>query len=150
MQGRRNVETLRTDGYAAAVDRAAGAGRLLVLIDPPFERADDYLQIVATLGEVRRGDPQATALVWLPLKDLETFDGFLRNLEDAIEAPLLVAETRMRPLTDPMKMNGCALVLLGAPLGMAHDLELLADWTVRTLGDGGQARTYAIGQSVRN
>ncbi len=144
MKPRSNVTTLCADGYATAVARAPATGRVLVLIDPPFERADDYRQIALTLAAVRRRNRDAQALVWLPIKDLETFDGFLRDLEDLIEAPALVAETRMRPLTDPMKMNGCALLLLGAPPGLGADLKALCGWTARTLGQGGTARIYAV------
>jgi 23S rRNA (adenine2030-N6)-methyltransferase len=144
MKARPNVTTLCADGYAAAGVRTPAAGRVLVLIDPPFERADDYRQVVETLSGVRGKNRQAQALVWLPLKDLETFDGFLRDLEDALQAPALVAETRMRPLTDPMKMNGCALVLVGAPAGMAEDLEAICGWTARTLGERGEARVYTV------
>ena len=143
MKPRRNVTTLCADGYEAAATRTPASGRALVLIDPPFERPDDYHRIVETLAAVRRRNRQAQALVWLPLKDLETFDGFLRNLEDVLQAPALVAETRMRPLTDPLKMNGCALVLVGAP-GMSDDLEAICGWTARTLGEGGAARVYSV------
>ena len=144
MKGRRNVATLCADGYAAAASRTPTVGRVLLLIDPPFEQPDDYHRIVETLSAVRRRNRQAQALVWLPLKDLETFDGFLRDLEDALETPALVAEARMRPLTDPMKMNGCALVLLGAPEGMASELEAICSWTTLMLGEGGAARVYTI------
>ena len=144
MKTRQNVTTLCADGYAAAASRTPAAGGTLVLIDPPFERADDYRQIVETLTAVRDRNRQAQALVWLPLKDLETFDGFLRDLEDALQAPALVAETRMRPLTDPMKMNGCALVLVGAPEGVAEDLEAICGWTAPTLGERGEARVYRV------
>jgi 23S rRNA (adenine2030-N6)-methyltransferase len=144
MKGRRGVRTLCADGYDAAVAQAPTSGRVLVLIDPPFEQSDDYGRIVETLVGVRRRNPSAAALVWLPLKDLETFDAFLRDLEDEARAPALVAETRMRPLTDPLKMNGCALVLLGAPDGMQAALEAVCGWTARTLGAGGEARIYAI------
>jgi 23S rRNA (adenine2030-N6)-methyltransferase len=116
----------------------------LVLIDPPFERADDYGRIVETLLAVRRVNRAAVGLVWLPLKDLETFDAFLRDLEDALHARALVAECRMRPLSDPLKMNGCALVVLGAPTGMDASLKAICDWPARALGDGGAARVYAI------
>jgi 23S rRNA (adenine2030-N6)-methyltransferase len=143
-RGRRGVRTACADGYDAATAQAPVSGRVLVLIDPPFERADDYRRIVETLTAVRRRNRGAAALVWLPLKDLETFDGFLRDLEDAVEAPALVAETRMRPLTDPLKMNGCALVLLGAPDGMAAELGAICGWTARTLGQGGEARVYSL------
>jgi len=123
LRGRQNVRTLCQDGYAAAVAECPREGRVLVLIDPPFEQPDDYRRIVETLAAVRRRNRQAQALVWLPLKDLETFDAFLRDLEDAVAAPALVAETRMRPLTDPMKMNGCALVAIGAPPALEADME---------------------------
>jgi 23S rRNA (adenine2030-N6)-methyltransferase len=144
MKARRQVRTLCADGYEAAMAQAPGAGQVLVLIDPPFERADDYARIVQTLVGVRRRSPAAMALVWLPLKDLETFDGFLRDLEDEVAAPILVAETRIRPLTDPLKMNGCALVLLGAPAGMREPLDAICGWTAATLGAGGEGRVYDL------
>jgi 23S rRNA (adenine2030-N6)-methyltransferase len=143
LKDRRNVRTLCADGYEAAVAQAPGSGRALVLIDPPFERPDDYARIVGTVAGVRRRNGSATVLVWLPLKDLETFDAFLRDLEDEVGAPAVVAEARMRPLSDPMKMNGCALVLLGAPSGMVEALEAICGWTARMLGDRGEARVYA-------
>ena len=144
MQGKRGVRTVLADGYDAAAGQTPSSGRALVLIDPPFERADDYVRIVETLTAVRRANRQAAALVWLPLKDLETFDGFLRDLEDAEPGPLVVAETRMRPLIDPLKMNGCALVLLGGPEGMADVLEAVCGWTARRLGLDGEARVYRL------
>jgi 23S rRNA (adenine2030-N6)-methyltransferase len=139
---RRNVETLCADGYDAAAARTPPQGRVLVLIDPPFERADDYARIVDTALAVRERNRAAQLLIWLPLKDLATFDGFLGEFEDAVQAPTLVAETRIRPLTDPMKMNGCALVVLGAPAELAAPLEAICGWAARTLGEGGEARVY--------
>jgi 23S rRNA (adenine2030-N6)-methyltransferase len=144
MKERPNVTTLCADGYAAAVERCPERGPVLVLIDPPFERPDDYRQIVETAARVRRRNRLAELLVWLPLKDLETFDGFLRDLEDAAPGPALASEVRMRPLTDPMKMNGCALVLIGGPLDMATTLDAVCSWTAATLGQGGSARVYPV------
>ncbi|HEY2752645.1 23S rRNA (adenine(2030)-N(6))-methyltransferase RlmJ [Phenylobacterium sp.] len=144
MTGRPGVRTLFADGFDAALAEAPRSGPTLLLIDPPFERPDDYPRIVQVLARLQRRERALSALVWLPLKDLETFDGFLRDLEDEVPSPLLIAETRMRPLTDPLKMNGCALVLLGAPHGMAHDLRAICGWTAETLGDGGEARVYGL------
>lgn len=143
LKDRPNVRTECADGYDTAARRTP-AGRALVLIDPPFERADDYDRIVDTAAEVRRRNPAAALLVWLPLKDLATFDAFLGEFEDEVGAATLVAETRMRPLTDPMKMNGCALLLVGAPQGFAEPLEPSCRWTAETLGAGGEARVYTV------
>jgi len=143
LRGRANVRTLNADGYAAAVAECPPSGRVLVLIDPPFEKADDYGRIVDTLAALRRKNRTAQALVWLPIKDLETLDSFLRDLEDEVAAPMLAAETRVKPLTDPMKMNGCALVLVDGP-----DLEAafaaICGWVAQALGAGGGAKVYAL------
>jgi 23S rRNA (adenine2030-N6)-methyltransferase len=142
LKSRRNVMTVVGDGYDVAQNRTPPTGNVLILIDPPFERADDYARIVQTAAAVRRRNPKAMLMVWLPLKDLATFDAFLTDFEDAVDAPALVVETRIRPLTDPMKMNGCALVLVGAPQGIGEPLEAIARWTADALGEAGEARIY--------
>lgn len=146
LKGRANVETLCTDGYRAAVERCPPRGRALLLIDPPFEKPDDYGRIVETLEGAGASNPAVQALVWLPLKDLETFDAFLRDLEDAGLPPALVCEARIRPLADPMKMNGCALVLWNGP-DLATDLADICGWVAQALGDGGASRVYRLPSS---
>ena len=79
-----------------------GDRRRLVLIDPPFERPDDYVRCAATAGALMQQDPETVIAIWLPIKDMETFDGFLRRLADAGVRRALVAEARLRPLTNPM------------------------------------------------
>lgn len=143
MRGRPKVRTLCADGYEVAVKECPAQGRALVLIDPPFEKADDYRRCVEVMAQIGRRNPDAVVMVWLPLKDLETFDGFLRDAEDACCARLLVGETRMRPLTDPMKMNGCALVLLRGPDAMLEPLNDVCAWVAQTLGDGGRGQAWA-------
>jgi len=143
LRGRPNVRTLCADGYEAAVAEAPATGRVLAVIDPPFEQPDDYDRIVETLADLRARNPRAAALVWLPIKDLETLDAFLRDLEDAVNAPMQVAEARMRPLTDPMKMNGCALVLLGGP-DLSGPLAAICGWVAQALGAGGGGRVHSL------
>lgn len=137
-----HAKAVSGDGYAVAAE-GAWSGRLLVLIDPPFERPDDYERAARALDAVLRKNPAATVAIWLPLKDLETFDAFLRRLE----APgALVAEVRLRPLLDPMKMNGCALVIAGPLPGLEAPLREACGWVVATLGDpGGEARLWRLG-----
>lgn len=142
LKGKPGVRTACADGFNEAVTKTPATGQVLILIDPPFEKSDDYRRIVTTLAGVAAKNPKAVVLVWLPLKDLETFDAFLRDAEDSYAGPLLVAEARMRPLSDPMKMNGCALVLANAPSGFDDPLTAICDWTVSRLGDKGRARIW--------
>jgi 23S rRNA (adenine2030-N6)-methyltransferase len=124
--------------HAAKVAPAAPAA-LLALIDPPFERGDDYHQAVrlaARLLGVNRG---AVIAVWVPIKDLATFDAFLAELEDTAGSavPLLAAEVRLRPLDDPMRLNGCALVVVNPPPDLPEHAAAVVGWIARTLGDAG-------------
>ena len=143
LRDRHNVQTLCADGFEVAARRAVSdRDRLLVLIDPPFERADDYARIVETAAAVLARAPAAILMVWLPLKDLATFDAFLADFRDAAGAPVLVAETLVRPLVDPMKMNGCALAFVNAPGDLAAALEPICRWTAEACGEAGEARVY--------
>ena len=137
---RAGVEVRGADGYEGAPGLMSGEGARLVLIDPPFERGDDYARSAEALRRIRSARADATVMIWLPLKDLETFDAFLRDLEGC--GDLLVAEVRLRPLRDPLRMNGCALVVAGAPSGLDADLEAICRWTAETLGEGGSARVW--------
>jgi 23S rRNA (adenine2030-N6)-methyltransferase len=139
------AEVLVKDGYDVLAARAAPNQRLFVLIDPPFERADDYARAAAAAKAVVKRNPVAVLLIWLPLKDLETFDGFLRRLEAGGAPVALVIEVRLRPLDDPMRMNGCALVTINPPAGLADVAGVTAEWVVRTCGDaGGEARVWRL------
>jgi 23S rRNA (adenine2030-N6)-methyltransferase len=142
LKGRRQAEARRADGYAKAAGLIPARGAALVLIDPPFERADDYRRCIQATQALLQRNGQATILIWLPLKDLETFDAFLRNLEDAVDrTPLAVAECRIRPLNDPMRMNGCALALLNSPVELDADLSAACAWTAGA-GEGGAGRVW--------
>jgi len=136
------ASAVKADGFATAVRESPAAGRVFVLIDPPFEKGDDYQQIARAMEGVLRRNRPACVSIWLPLKDLETFDAFLRSVEPF--APnLLVAETRLKPLTDPMKMNGCALVIANPPHALAEPLATVCGWVAGRLGEaGGKARVW--------
>lgn len=137
-----NTRALQADGFDTAAKDAGKSGRAFIVIDPPFERPDDYDRIVATTRAVLARTPDAALAIWLPIKDLETFDAFLRTME-TVTNDLLVAELRLRPLTDPMKMNGCAMVMVGAP-GPVDDAAVAAgDWIAARLGEpGGRSRVW--------
>jgi 23S rRNA (adenine2030-N6)-methyltransferase len=125
------------DGYALAVAAARAERAPLVLIDPPYERPDDYHRAADTAAAIVRADPAAVVAIWTPLKDMETFDGFLRRLAAGAKAPILAAEARLRPLTNPMTMNGCAMVVVNPPAGTEAAASEICGWVAGTLGGAG-------------
>jgi len=137
------AQALRTDGYAYAAANA-GAGRTLVLIDPPFEQSDDYRRAAEAAQAVLAVNPKAVVAIWTPLKDLDTFDRFLGRLE-GLAAPVLVGEVRLRPLSDPMKLNGCAMTIAGPPDSLEGALASISGWVAQHLGEAGnEARVWRL------
>jgi len=136
---------VQNDGFNMVKLRAGDARRLFVLIDPPFEQPDDYGRILDALGPVLKRSHPAAALIWLPLKDLETFDSFLRGLEALAPPAALAVEVRLQPLTDPMKLNGCALVILNPPPRLEAPLKAIAEWVTKAAGGpGGMAKIWKL------
>ncbi|MDV6333097.1 23S rRNA (adenine(2030)-N(6))-methyltransferase RlmJ [Asticcacaulis sp. 201] len=139
-------QAIKADGYKIALQVMDTPNALLYLIDPPFEKADDYARITSTLRDVLTLRPDARALIWLPLKDLETFDAWLRHMEREIGemTEILVAELRLRPLWNPMTMNGCALVAVNAPEAFTPLLTAISEDVVRTFGEEGAVAKVRI------
>ncbi|CAL4866971.1 Ribosomal RNA large subunit methyltransferase J [Asticcacaulis sp. MM231] len=135
-------QAVKADGYFIAVEAAQDNKDLFYLIDPPFEKADDYDRITKTVHAVLTLRPEARFLIWLPLKDLETFNSWLRHMEREVSegdlegAPeILVSELRLRSLWNPMKMNGCALVAINPPAGFLPVFTTISEDVVRTFGE---------------
>jgi len=135
------AQVLLEDGWAAAAARAPRApAPLLVLIDPPFERADDHAAAVSATRAILGRNPAAVVAVWTPIKDLASFDAFLSDMEEATHGRrLLVAEARLRSLSDPMTLNGCAMLVVNPLPSLEARASEAARWIVRALGASGAA-----------
>lgn len=136
------VRTFRRDGYGEAEGFLASGRPGLLLVDPPFESGDEYDRLGALAGRLAQS-PGVAAAIWLPLKDLETFDRFLRTVEARLAGAVTVAEVRLRPLSDPMRINGSAMVLINAPEVDAAAGEACG-WIAANLGEAG-----AVGRVFR-
>lgn len=151
LMARANAQAIHGDGWREALTRLRRGERTLVFCDPPFERGDDYASAVRLLRDGLRVDNQAVFAVWTPIKDLETFDAFVRDVEALDPAPTLVAEVRLRPLDDPLRLNGCALVVVNDPPGLQDSLDIVCRWTSEHLGEAGASgrvwRTGAVRES---
>jgi len=148
------AEARAADGWAAAPPEARAAARagrqVLVLIDPPFERGDDYPALAAAAAAILSAAPAAVIAIWAPIKDLATFDSLVGAVEDAAldvqpNAAILVSEARLRPLSDPMRMNGSALLVVNPPEGAQAAAAAAAAWIAARCGEAGaRAETRLI------
>jgi 23S rRNA (adenine2030-N6)-methyltransferase len=129
---------VREDGWEVARLRTPRSpASVLVLIDPPYEAADDSQRAAQALGQVLGRNAKAVVAVWAPLKDLASFDALLSDLEDAARGlPMLVAEARLRPPDDPLRLNGCAMIVVNPTPDLEAKAKEAADWIARAFGGG--------------
>ncbi len=138
------VLVLNEDGWAAGIQRATPWPEpLLVLIDPPFERPDDGVKAVDLIETMLHRNRGAVVALWAPIKDLTTFDALVSDIQDAAPAaPILITELRLRRLGDPMRMNGCAMIVVNSPSSLQAHAHEAAEWIANHMGEaGGLGRT---------
>jgi 23S rRNA (adenine2030-N6)-methyltransferase len=132
------AEALREDGWRVAAERARGAGRLLVLTDPPYEQPTDGAHAATLVREVSRASPRATIAIWAPIKDLDGFYSLVEDVRDAAgRAPAMLAQSRIRPLTNPITMNGSAMIIVNPPDRGLEGCEVICRWVAEALGTAG-------------
>jgi 23S rRNA (adenine2030-N6)-methyltransferase len=129
---------VREDGWEVARLRTPRSpASVLVLIDPPYEAADDPQRAAQALGQVLGRNAKAVVAVWAPLKDLASFDALLSDLEDAARGlPMLVAEARLRPPDDPLRLNGCAMIVVNPTPDLEAKAREAAGWIAQAFGGG--------------
>lgn len=119
VRGDTRIAVHRTDawhGLKAFIPPAENRG--LVLIDPPYERRDEFAQIETALTLALRHWRNGIYMIWYPIKTARAVAPFHRAL-GALCAQLGVevhaAELLTLPLDVENRLNGSGLVLINAP-----------------------------------
>lgn len=117
----------RMDGYEAIKAWLPPKERRgLVLVDPPFERKDEFAVMLKGLKDGHRRFATGVFVLWYPIKDRPPVDAFYRALADSGIRRILAAELLLRPPTDPERLNGCGLIVVNPPWQFDSDLGRLA------------------------
>ncbi|MEI7609350.1 MAG: 23S rRNA (adenine(2030)-N(6))-methyltransferase RlmJ [Rhodospirillaceae bacterium] len=89
--------------------------RGLVLIDPPYESADEADRLVAGLAAAHRRWPGGVYALWYPIKERP----WVWRLHEALAATgirrQLVAELTVFPEDDWRRLNGCGIIVINPP-----------------------------------
>lgn len=132
----RHVTVRQADGYTGLKALLPPPERRgLVLIDPPFERRDEFELLVRGLRQAYRRWATGQYLLWYPIKDRPPVDDFHAALKAASIPRILVVEFLLRPADDPERLNGCGLILVNPPWKMDEVLGTLLPALASILGD---------------
>ncbi|WP_298213568.1 23S rRNA (adenine(2030)-N(6))-methyltransferase RlmJ [Acidocella sp.] len=133
-----NAAAHQRDGYEAlGAFLPPPERRALALIDPPFERPDEFPLLARGLAAAWRKFPAAVTAIWYPIKHRAPVRAFFTALRETPIRDVITAELRLRPDTDPSRLNGCGLGLINSPYGFAEEAAPILAACAELFGDAG-------------
>jgi 23S rRNA (adenine2030-N6)-methyltransferase len=125
--------------------------RGLVLIDPPFEEAADFMRLSSALAAAHRKWPTGIYMLWYPIKERGAPDALARRLGRQALPNVLRCELTLGPPRAAAGLVGSGLIVVNPPYtleadlrnfmpGLAQALSSRAAWRVDRLdADAGSA-----------
>ena len=110
--------------------------RGLVLIDPPFEAADEFSALTDGLGRAHRRFGHGVLAAWYPIKQLAAVRGFLDTIRMQPIRDIVTTELCLREPTDPRRLNGCGLLVINPPYGFGAAAGAIGAAVLDGLGGG--------------
>ena len=90
--------------------------RGLVLIDPPFEKPEEFDTILRGIEKAHRRWPGGTFAIWYPIKKVGEVERFRKGLA-ALDIPgILDIRLTVRAPTPEPRLHGCGMVIVNPPM----------------------------------
>ena len=135
VKGERRASVHQRDGYEAHALLPPAEKRGLVLVDPPFERPDEFEAVEELLARALARFAGGVYAVWYPLKNRHAAGRFERAVAKRCdEPPLRVALDTGAP--GEGQMRSCALLVANAPYGFDGEFTPVGRWLAQQLAQG--------------
>ncbi|MDD3517834.1 MAG: 23S rRNA (adenine(2030)-N(6))-methyltransferase RlmJ [Chromatiales bacterium] len=134
----RRVAVHRQDGYQALkAFLPPKEKRGLVIIDPPYERKEEYTQVEKGLTEALGRWPTGVYALWYPLLAEGSGQRMLRRLIASLRRPCLRCELLVRPERVPLGLNGSGMLIVNPPWKLDEALNAVLPWLWKRLSPEG-------------
>lgn len=150
MKGDPRVHIHRRDGYAGLLALTPPEPRRgLCLIDPSYERDEEYERVAETAIAAHRRWPVGIIAIWYPIVErrAERLAGMLEKLKATgisgiLRAELHVKEGASGEPTGGFGLTGSGMLVIQAPWRLDEELGLILDWLTPLLSEetGGYSR----------
>jgi 23S rRNA (adenine2030-N6)-methyltransferase len=107
-----------------------------VLIDPPYEAADEFARVAAALRAANRRFAAGVLTAWHPVKSRASVRGLHDALRDANIRDVVAVELWLREPLDATRLNGCGMIVVNPPFGFAAAMQGLLAALLHGLGRG--------------
>ncbi len=122
--------------------------RGLILIDPPFEDAEEFDNLAKglILGHARFRTGVFAA--WYPIKRLAQVRQFLTAMRDSGVRDIVAASILLREPLDPARLNGCGLLVVNPPFQFEAAAAAILTDLLAAIGTGEPGQGVAIDRLV--
>ena len=122
----RRVKVLSIDGWTALGAYIPPKERRgLVLVDPPFEDAADFMRLSGAVAVAHRKWPTGIAMLWYPIKERDAPDALARRLRKLAVPRLLRCEITVGPPRAGAGLVGSGLIVVNPPFKLDAELRAL-------------------------
>jgi 23S rRNA (adenine2030-N6)-methyltransferase len=136
----KNAAVHERDGYEALTAfLPPPEKRALVLIDPPFERTDEFAQLTKTLLSAWQKFKSGVYVAWYPIKHRAPVRAFFEGLRFTPLRDVIAVEFLRRPDTNPIGLNGNGLLIINPPYGFEADAGPILAACAASFGEPGCA-----------
>jgi 23S rRNA (adenine2030-N6)-methyltransferase len=115
--------------------------RGLVLIDPPYELADETTRVARMLAEGIKRFATGMFMIWYPVTTQAFADGFLDAVEKLGIGNILMAELCVKPTHELGGLSGSGVLVLNPPFTLEAELRVLLPALAERLGIEGNGRS---------
>lgn len=125
-EGDYQVRVTHLDGWLAlGAHLPPKEKRGIVLVDPPFEAANEYERMVEGLARAYRRFSGGTYCLWYPMKKGAPIADFHEALKDLEIPKMLCAELTVKSDRETAGLNGSGLVIVNPPYVLKDELHAL-------------------------
>ncbi|MDF3054747.1 MAG: hypothetical protein K0Q74_654 [Gammaproteobacteria bacterium] len=99
--------------------------RGLVLIDPPFEKTDEYQQIVQNVVQANMRWPTGIYAIWYPIKEAKAIKTFYKDFIKSGIREILCCEIQISDIAENNGLQACGMMVLSPPWQWQKKIELV-------------------------
>ena len=148
--GDRRVKTVAIDGWVALNAYVPPAERRgLVVVDPPFEDAGDFVRLAHGFEAAHRKWATGIYLLWYPIKGRQGPDALARALKRSGIGKILRAELAVAATPVQGPLGGCGLIVVNPPFMLERELAAILPALRTILGSrgGSQRLDWVAGET---
>ena len=114
--------------------------RGLILIDPPYERPHEFIDILTALPIALKKFATGTYAIWYPIKNREPIERFHRAMQEVTKQPILITELSIYEEISPLHLNGSGLAIINPPWELDRQIQDFLPWLWKNLSFQGKGQ----------